>query len=126
MRLYTAYFHPSDSTRAERPPVMIKEGISWPCLILGWIGLLLAGSWISALLVVAVSLVLWLAARHVSGLWPILGGLQLLLAFFANDLRRWELRLRGFIPGPVVAGPDPETALLRLLDRRPELLGDRA
>ena len=126
MRLYSAYFHPSDSTRAERPPVLVKEGISWPCLILGWIGLLLSGSWIAALLVGAASLVLTAIFRHVGGAWPLLAGLQLLLALFANDLRRWELRLRGFVVGPVVAGRDAEAALLRLLDIRPELIGGSA
>lgn len=123
MRLYSVYFHPPGSTRAERPPVLVKEGVSWPCLVLGWIGLLLSGSWIAALLIGAASLLLAAVLRHVGGVWPLLAGLQLLLALFANDLRRWELRLRGFIPGPVVAGRDPEAALLRLLDRRPELIG---
>jgi len=125
VRLYSAYFHPADSTRTDRPPVLVKEGISWPCLVLGWIGLLLSGSWIAALLAGAASFALGTAFRHVSGVWPLLAGLQLLLALFANDLRRWELRLRGFVPGPVVAGRDPEAALLRLLDSRPELIGSR-
>ena len=123
MKLYSAYFHPLDSTRADRPPILVKEGISWPCLFLGWIGLLFSGSWIAALLIGTVSLVLAAILRHVSGAGPLLAGLQLLLALFANDLRRWELRLRGFVAGPVVAGRDAETALLRLLDGRPELIG---
>ena len=125
MRLYSAYFHPLDSTRADRPPVLVKEGISWPCLVFGWLGLLSSGSWVAALLAGAASLVIAAALRDVGGAWPLLAGLQLLLALFANDLRGWELRLRGFLPGPVVAGRNPEAALLRLLDARPELIGSR-
>ena len=125
MRIFSAHFHARSSPRAEQPPVLVKEGFSWPCLFLGWIGLMLSGSWIAALLVAAVFLAVGLVLRPVVGGWPILAGMQLLLALFANDLRRWELGLRGFIPGSIVAGRDRAGALLRLLDRQPELLGDR-
>jgi hypothetical protein len=126
VRLFSTHFHPPDSARAERPPVLVKEGISWPCFFLGWVGLLLAGSWIAALLAGAVTFLVMALLRPVSGAWPILAGLQLLIALFANDLRRWELGLRGLLPGPVVAGRDSGAALLRLLDRRPELTDARA
>ncbi len=126
MRLYSTHFRPHASPRAEQPPVLVKEGLSWPCLFLGWIGLLLSGSWIAALLVAVASLALGFALRPLTGAWPILAGMQLLLALFANDLHRWELGLHGFIRGPIVAGRDREGALLRLLDAKPELLGDRA
>jgi hypothetical protein len=126
VRLFSTHFHPPGSKRAGRPPVLVKEGISWPCLFLGWIGLLLAGSWISALLAGAVGFLLLALLRPVSGAWPVLAGLQVLIALFANDLRRWELRLHGLVPGPVVGGRDSDAALLRLLDRRPELVGKRA
>ncbi len=124
MRLYSSHFRAASADR-ERPPLLVKEGLSWPCLLLGWIGLLLSGSWIAALLVAAASLLIALLLRHLAGGWPIAAGLQLLLGLFANDLRRWELGLRGFIAGPLVAGRDAEAALLRLLDRRPELVGGR-
>jgi hypothetical protein len=126
VKIYSAYFHPAHSMRTERPPVLVKEGISWSCLVLGWIGLLLRGSWIAAFLVAAASVVLAASAGRVAGLWPVLAGLQLLLALFAHDLCRWELRLRGFVPGPIVAGHNAEAALLRLLDCRPELIGGGA
>ena len=126
MRLYSAYFHPPGSAAASRCPVLVKEGVSWPCMFLGWVGLLFSGSWMAALLAGAVSFALVALLRHASGVWPIFAGLQILLAFFASDLRRWELRLRGFTPGPLVAGRDAGAALLRLLDRRPELVGGRA
>ena len=123
MRLYSTHFHASDSMTPERPPLLVREGISWPCLVLGWMGLLLSGSWIAAFLIAAASVALGLALRPLTGGWPVLAGAQLLLALFANDLRRWELGLRGFIPGPIVSGRNPDAALLRLLDCRPDLLG---
>ncbi len=123
MRLYSTHFRASAAQDA--PPLLVKEGLSWPCLLLGWIGLLLSGSWIGALLVAAASLLTGLLLRHLVGGWPIAAGLQLLLALFANDLRRWELGLRGFVAGPLVAGRDADAALLRLLERRPELVGGR-
>ena len=67
MRIYSAHFHPRSSPRAEQPPVLVGEGFSWSCLILGWIGLLLSGSWIAALLAAAVTLVLGLVLRPVVG-----------------------------------------------------------
>ncbi len=124
MRLYSSHFRAEPADR-EQPPLLVKEGLSWPCLLLGWIGLLLSGSWIAALLVAAASLLTALLLHHLAGSWPIAAGLQLLLGLCGNDLRRWELGLRGFVAGPLVAGRDAEAALLRLLDGRPELLGDR-
>ena len=126
MRLYSVHFHPRDSWRSERPPVLVKEGFSWPCLILGWIGLLFPRSWLAALLAGAVSLAMMALLRPVSGSWPIFAELHLLLGLFGNDLRRWELRLRDFSTGPLVAGRNADAALIRLLDLRPELLGGGA
>ena len=121
MRLYSTH------TRAPgAPPELIKEGFSWPCLVFGWLGLLLSGSWMAALLAGAVTLALIAVLLHLPGLWPIAAGSQVLLACFANDLRRWELRLRGFSPGPLVAGADADAAMLRLLDRAAASQAERA
>ena len=115
MRLYSTHL------RAEAAPRLVKEGFSWPCLFLGWIGLLLSASWIAGLLAGAVFLALGGLLRSLHGLWPVFAGLQVLLALFANDLRRWELGLRGFVAGPLVSGHDTNAALVRLLDLRPDL-----
>ena len=56
----------------------------------------------------------------------VLPGLHLVVALFANDWRRWELGRAGYAAGPVVAGRDHGSALLRLLDLRPDLLGQPA
>ncbi len=126
MRLYRPYLHPRDAERADRPPVLVKEGFSWPCLILGWVGLLLQGSWITGLLAGGSGLALAALLRPVGAGWIVLVVLHVLLAWFGNDLRGWELRLRGLLPGPLVGGRGAEDALLRLLDRRPELFGAAA
>ncbi len=123
MKLYSSHFHPPTSPRAGAPPVLVKEGVSWRCIVLGWLGLLVTGAWMPALLVGAVSLPVLALSRHFPGHWAVLLGVNILVAFFANDLRRWDLRLRGFTVGPLVAGRDAGAALLRLLDHRPELLG---
>ena len=110
----------------DRPPVLVKEGFCWPCLFLGWIGLLALGSWIAALLAGAVGIALTVLLRDVSGAWPILLGWRIAIALFANDWRRLELGLRGLRPGALVAGGSREAALLRLLERQPELIGTRS
>ncbi len=120
------HFHPPGSPRAGRPPVLVKEGFSWPCLILGWVGLLWSGAWITTLLAGAISFVLAALLRHVEGGWPILVGWHVLLGLFAHDLHRLELSGRGLLPGPLVGGRDADSAMLRLLDRQPGLIGDQA
>ncbi|WP_428395049.1 hypothetical protein [Lichenicoccus sp.] len=124
MRLYSTHF------RAQAAPVLVKEGFSWPCLFLGWIGLLLSASWIAGLLAGAVFLAFGGLLRPLHGMlhavWPVFAGLQVLLALFANDLRRWELGLRGFVAGPLVSGHDADAALVRLLDLRPDLYSGTA
>ncbi len=125
MKLYSAHFHADDSRKAGRPPVLIKEGLCWPCLLFGWVGLLLLGSWVPALLAGAVSVALAALLHGVTGGWPVFVGWRLLIVLFGNDWRRWELGLRGLRTGALVAGRDRDTALLRLLDRQPELIGTR-
>ena len=125
MRIYSAHYRPPGGGETDRPPVLIKEGFSWPCLILGWVGLLLSLSWITALLAGAVSFLLIASLRHLTGGWIVFGAWHVLLALFGNDLRRWELGLHGFTAGPVVTGRNTEGALVRLLDQRPELIGSR-
>ena len=120
MRLYSTHF------RQGAVPLLVKEGFSWPCLFLGWIGLLLSASWITGLLAGAVFVALAGLLRPLHGIWPVFAGLQVLLALFANDLRRWELGLRGFVAGPLVSGYDADAALVRLLDQRSDLYAGTA
>jgi len=116
VKLYDSFFYPEGSRKAGQPPRLVKDGMCWPCLFLGWLGLLVLGSWLSALLAGTATLILLTLSAAVQPGWPILVGFNLLLALFGNDLRRWELGLRGLARGPVVAGTGRDAALLRLLD----------
>jgi hypothetical protein len=44
-----------------------------------------------------------------------------LQGLFGNDMRRWSLERRGFACAHVIAARDEDGALVRLLDRRPDL-----
>ncbi len=103
--------------------MLVPEGFSPWALLFGWLVLLRRGSWLVAALAGIAALLIGVLARLVPGTWVLLPGLNLLVALFAHDWRRWELHQAGFVPGPIVAGPDPDSALLRLLSLRPDLLG---
>ena len=119
MRLYSTHFAAGQTGAL---PVLVKEGVCWPCLLLGWIGLLLAGSWTLALLAGAITFGLVTLLHGTAEAWPVLAGWQLVVGVFANDWRRREFRWRGFAQGPLVAGRTADGALLRLLDQRPDLV----
>ena len=46
-----------------------------------------------------------------------------LLGLFGQDLRRWSLARRGFTLAHMLAAPDEDAALARLLGARPDLVG---
>ena len=123
MRLYSSHFHLPDPARPEQAPALVPEGFSWWGLLLGWIVLLRPGSWLVAMLAGTGTLLAVIAARYVPVCWVLLPGLNLAIALFALDWRRWELRRAGLVDGPIVAGADRDAALLRLLSQRPDLLG---
>ncbi len=125
MRLYSSHCAVAlpGAPASDRPPSLVRDGFSWWALILGWLVLLRPGSWL-----VAMPGGHGLAADRPSpapespAAWALLPGLHLAIALFAADWRRWELGLAGLVPGPIVAARDPDAALLRLLDLRPDLL----
>ncbi len=115
MRIYTAH------TRARRPPVLVREGFSWGALIFGPLWLLAHRAWIAGVLALCAVVAIQLLAPR-----PLVGVLTLALAWliglFGQDLRRWSLARDGFLLVHVVAAPDEDSALARLLDRRPDLI----
>ena len=122
MRSWSTHFPVPDPARPEQPPVLVPEGFSPWALLFGWLALLRRGSWLVAVLAGIAALLIGVLARLVPETWVLLPGLNLLIALFAHDWRRWELHQAGYVPGPIVAGPDPDSALLRLLSLRPDLL----
>ena len=124
MRLYSSHFAVAlpGAPAPERQPEMVRDGFSGWGLIFGWLVFLRPGSWLVAMLAGTASLLIGLAGARIPGTWALLPGLHLAIALFAADWRRWELGLAGLAAGPIVAAPDPDAALLRLLDLRPDLL----
>ncbi len=124
MRLYSSHFTVPDRNAPApgRRPTMVRDGFSWWGLVLGWLVFLRPGSWLVAMLAGTAWLLIGLAGSRVPEAWALLPGLHLAIALFAADWRRWELGLAGRVAGPIVAAPDPDAALLRLLDLRPDLL----
>jgi hypothetical protein len=101
-------------------PVLVREGFSWGALIFGPIWLAVHNAWIPAALALAACI---LIAVLTSGPTQsaLLLALMLWLGFTGNDLRRWSLRLRGFVLQEVVGARDATEALGVMLERRPDL-----
>jgi hypothetical protein len=97
---------------------MVQEGFSWRVLFFGWLGLLTYGTWISAMMAAAVSILLHLL---VSARWEmaLIISLHAALATFTSDIRLWEMRLNGRQIGAPITAPSKDIALLRWADRQP-------
>ena len=115
MRIWTAHLHPA------RPPVLVPEGWSWGAAAFGPFWLLAHRAWVPGALVLAAVVILNLAVP--GALRPVLVlGFFLLLGLLGRDLLRWALDRRGYAMQHVVAAPDGDAALLRLLDARGDLV----
>ncbi|MCQ8279511.1 DUF2628 domain-containing protein [Acetobacteraceae bacterium KSS8] len=121
MRVYAPWF-PPPGANPSRPPVMVRESFSVWGLVFGWLVFLRRGSWLCALLACAATVLAMLAARHVGGGWSLLLVVHVAIGAFAADWRGWEMKQGGWSQGPLVSGLDRGHALVRLLDKRPELV----
>ncbi len=109
MPLYTVLAPPASAAEGAPDPmsyVFVKEGFSWPALIIPELWLLFRRMWLVFFIFVAVSLVVLAIDRQAGGPLP---GLFLVLAhiLFAlegNGLRRWTLIRRGYRIVDVVGG----------------------
>ncbi len=117
MRIYTAH------TLPRRPPVLVREGFSWGALIFGPFWLLAHRAWIAGVLALCAGILIAALAKGDLAT-ELLLALAWLLGLFGQDLRRWSLSRRGFTLVHVVAARDQDSALARLLERRPDLLAD--
>ncbi len=117
MRVWTVH------TKPAAKPVLLAESFSWGGFIFGPFWLLAHRCWIPG--IVALALAIILAAAPMGEADAVLGfGVFWLIGLFGQDLRRWALERRGFDLVHVVAERDVDSALARLLDRRPDLIGD--
>jgi len=117
VKIYTTHMRP------DRAPVLLREGFSWAAFAFGVFYFLLHRAW-NALVVNLAALVLCvIAARECHSAAPLLG-LLVLQGVLGRDLLRWGLSMHGFVPGPIVAARDADSALARLIDQRVDILGD--
>ncbi|MBI0434795.1 DUF2628 domain-containing protein [Roseomonas sp. KE0001] len=109
----------------EAPPrrgrlVLVPEGFSWLAALLPPLWFLMHRLWLVLLLWLALAVLA--AVLLPAAVTPyVLIAAQILIGLQAQDLRRWSLARRGLPVAAVVLGGDEEAALLRALDRRPEL-----
>jgi predicted outer membrane lipoprotein len=115
VRIFTAH------TRADSPPVLVREGFSWGAFIFGPFWLLARRAWIAGVLALCASVAIAaLAAEPVRSLLSLT--LAWVLGLTGQDLRRAALQRRGYLLAHVVAAADGDAALARLLARRPDLI----
>lgn len=114
MRIWTAHVRPDTA------PVLVREGFSWAALLFGPLWLLLHRAWLAALLAMAAGILVGFAPGPWGGLLE--AAVAVGLGLFGRDLWRWSLDRRGFLLVDLLAAPDEDTAMARLLERRPDLM----
>lgn len=123
MRFYTV--HDDGEAGPSAQLLLLREGFSWPAMLLGPLWALWHGMWAVAILMTVLSFALATALTLFGFAQPAATlaqfGLNILFALVAQDLRRWRLRRKGFQTVDVVTGADVDTALRRFLDRRPDI-----
>ncbi|MBP0444614.1 DUF2628 domain-containing protein [Roseomonas sp. SSH11] len=115
MRIFTVHARTGEKPRTR----LVPEAFSFWAFLFGPFWLLWRGLWL-ALLGYGV---LAVAIAFLPDPWEGWAGLalHLLLGFHAYDLERWTLRRRGYAEHGVVAAPDEDMAVFRLVRARPEL-----
>lgn len=120
LRVYTVHLPPSSVD--DGMPVLVKEGFSWPALVLGILWTLWHRLWIESAALLALFLALGIILDYADPGEPIESVIMLAVAVLigaaAADWRRQSLQRRGYREGGVVSGPDMESALRRFLDLR--------
>jgi len=101
--------------------VLVPEGFSWGALVLGPLWLAAYRAWVPAAIALAAAIII-LALGTDAIQAVLLAGLGVLLGQSGQDLRRWSLTQRGYRLAHVLAAPDEEAALERLLTAQPDLI----
>jgi len=116
VRFWTAHI------RTNTAPVLVREGFSWGALLFGPLWLVAHRVWIPAVLTaVCIVLILFLAQGGTAS--ALVLTLMVLLGLSGHDLRRWSLDHSGYLLAQVIAARTENEALVRLLQRRPDLKG---
>jgi hypothetical protein len=109
--------------RPDRAPVLLREGFSWAACLFGIFYFLWHRAWNALVVNLAAFVLAIIAGRAFHSAAPFLG-LLLLQGVLGRDLLRWGLAMHGYVPGPIVAARDEDSALARLIDQRVDILGD--
>ena len=124
MRVYTVHLR-RHGLDPYRDLVLVKEGFSWPAFFLSAVWALGLGLWPVVLILVAVEAAL-AGLLAVSGADPAASAIlslsvAVVFGTIGNDLRRWTLRRRGFVPEGVVLGEGRWAAERRFLEGRADV-----
>ena len=122
MRIYTVHSLPR-ADALERPPILLREGFSWPAALLTGLWALWHGLWLAALLIfvagAAVLAALGFAGANDAAVTVAMLGFALIVGFGANDWRRARLARQGYRLEGVVAATGFDAALRRWFDLHP-------
>lgn len=121
MRVWTVHL-PPEAPATGRGAALLPERFSWGAFLFGVLWLLAQRLWWEAAALFGVDLILAFLLPPWA-LVPVVLALAVLLGLHGQDLRRAALARRGWRLTEVVAAPDEERALARLLDARPDLAG---
>jgi hypothetical protein len=116
VRIYTAH------TSGNAAPLLVREGFSWGAFLFGPFWLLAQRAWIPGLLVLCADFAVLLTPAPVRGVLTLAAAWA--AGLFGRDLVRWSLGRRGYDFVHVIAAPDDDAAMARLLARRPDLIMD--
>jgi hypothetical protein len=122
MRVYTVHSLPG-ADAFDDPPVLVREGFSWPAALFSGFWALWHGMWLFALLLFAIVAGLE-AGLHVLGADPVVRGAVaigffLIVGFCGHDWRRARLARRGYRFEGVIAATGFDLAQRRWFDLHP-------
>ena len=113
MRFWTAHL------KADAEPKLLREGFSVWALLFGPAWLAFHRAWIPAVLMLCAEVACGLLPSRLAMVAPF--ALAWACGMFGRDMVRWSLERQGWLLAHVIAAPDEEAALGRLLAARPEL-----
>jgi len=127
MRLYTVHLRRTADPlfTPDMGAAFVREGFNFAAFLFTWLWALACGLWIPAAILFAADIVLALGLDAIgfdarSQVIATLG-LHLVVGFTAEDLRRWNLRLRGFALAEVVAAENLSAAERRFFEHHPAM-----
>lgn len=120
MRIYTVHIDPKKPQPFETP-IFIEEGFCWSAFLFQWVWALYQRLWAMAVSIIGFNLLLTYCSTH-GFIHPISVsaiqiGFLVMIGFSANDLRRDQLRKRGYITTDIVTSDNLVGAEQRYFER---------